>query len=80
MNKTTKNTAGVQGMVSLARGKNPSIGSYQEHFINENFDYAVRLSNGRVVVSAESAQDYEAMPSSITEEMIQRVADSFKSL
>ncbi|MBK7382373.1 MAG: hypothetical protein IPI81_03420 [Flavobacteriales bacterium] len=80
MNKTTEYTAGVRGMVSLATAKNPSIGIYQEHFINGNFDYAVRLSNGRVVVSAESAQDFEAQPSSITDEMIQRVADSFKSL
>lgn len=67
-------------MVSLATAKNSSIGIYQEHFINENFDYAVRLSNGRVLVSVESAQDFEAQPSSITDQMIQRVADSFKSL
>jgi hypothetical protein len=66
-------------MVSWAKDKNPKIGTYQEHFINEKFDYVVRLSNGRVVVSVEAAQDFEAQPSSITDQMIQRVADSFKS-
>lgn len=77
MQKTTNNTSGVMGVLGLARQLNPVIGSYQEHYINEGFGYTVKVSNGGVRMSVEIAQDYEAMPSSVTLERVKPVADSF---
>lgn len=79
MNKSTENTNGVTGIVSEAKILNPEIGNYKEHFINERFRYIVRLSNGRLEMSREIAQDYEIQSNSISKERIQRVADSFSN-
>lgn len=55
MIKTTKNSSGVMGITSLSRNLNSEIGSYQEHYINENFGYTVRLTNGAINMSSEIA-------------------------
>ena len=52
-------------VTSLARTLNPKIGDYQELFINEDFGFSIRLSNGSINISLEVAQDYEAQPSSV---------------
>jgi len=80
MNKTNEYTNGVIGVISLARTINPNIGSYQEHFINERFGFTIRLSNGRIEMSMEVAQDYEAQPSSVTADRVERVAKTFSIL
>lgn len=78
MTKTDEYQSGVVGVVSKAREINPAIGSYKEHFVNDAFRFAVRLSNGRVEMSIEVAQDFEAQPSSITHDRIAAVAASFR--
>lgn len=78
MTPTKENEKGVRAITDLARLQNQEIGFYQQHYINENFGYTVRLTNnGGIRVSQEIAQDYEVDPASITEEQIQRVANSY---
>ncbi len=77
MQKSTDYTNGVIGVVNLARKFNNEIGVYSEHFINENFQFIVRLSNGRLKMSTEIAQDYEAQPTSVTGDRVKAVADTF---
>ena len=77
MTKTTEYTDGVTGLIEKARRYNPQIGAYQEHFINEQFGFTARLSNGGIRIPRETAQDYEAMPSSINEERLKGIASTF---
>jgi len=78
MYKSNSHTNGVKGINYLARTINPEIGSYREHFINGDYDFRVKLSNGEIVMSIEIAQDYEARPSSVTFDRYQTVADTFR--
>ena len=79
MEKSTKYTAGVQGIISRARVYNAQIGNYLEYFVNENFKFSVKLTNkGAITMSVEIAQDQESAPNSITEDRIQAVANSFR--
>ena len=78
MKKTNSHTNGVLGIVFLAQSINPEIGSYQEHYINECFDFTVKLSNGTIIMTLEDAQDYEARPSSVTFDRYEKVAYTFK--
>jgi len=71
-------TNGVKGITYLAQTINPKIGSYQEHFINGNYDFTVKLSNGKIDMSIEIAQDYEAQPGSVTYDRYEIVADTFR--
>ena len=81
MTKTEEYKNGVIAITNLARTINPEIGFYQEHFINENFGFSVRLSNnGAISMSREIAQDFEAMPNSISQERIQNVAKTFRKI
>ena len=80
MEKSNEYRSGVMGVTSLARTMNPEIGSYQEHFINESFGFSVRLSNGAINMSREVAQDYEAQPSSVTPDRIEKVANTFRKI
>lgn len=80
MTKTTQYQSGVIAVTSLASTLNTEIGDYQEHFINENFGFSVRLSNGKRNMSLEVAQDYEAYPSSVTQDRIERVAMTFRKI
>lgn len=80
MTKTDEYRRGVMGVTTLARTMNPEIGSYQEHFINESFGFSVRLSNGAINMSREVAQDYEALPSSVTPDRIEKVANTFRKI
>lgn len=79
MKKTTTNTRGVIGILNEARVYNSAIGDYQEHFINERFGYTIRLSNGRIEMSREIADDYEVQPNSVSKDKIERVAQTFKN-
>lgn len=78
MQKTTEYQNAVTAIVSRASGINPKIGSYMEHFINESFNFTVRLDNGRVSISRELAQDYQATGGRIEQERIIHVANSYQ--
>lgn len=78
MEKTNEYQNGVIGVLNLARKVNQEIGAYEEHFINQNFIFTVKLSNGAVTMSKEVAQDFEASPNNITQERINRVVKTFR--
>jgi hypothetical protein len=80
MEKTNLNTRGVSALTSLARLTNPIIGTYQEHFINEDFGFTVRLSNGAIRMSKEVAEDYELQPSSVTQDRIDKIANTYRKI
>jgi len=81
MQKTNENTAGVIGVISLARDLNQKIGTYVEHYVNENFSYSVLLSNNCAIrMSQEIAYDYEIDPTCITPERIIAVVESFRKI
>ncbi|OXA85920.1 hypothetical protein [Flavobacterium hercynium] len=80
MQKTNKNRSGIQGILSRAKKYNSGIGTYKEHFFNDRFNYTIRLSNGRIEISMNVAQDQERMPASISEETVQDIANSFKEV
>lgn len=80
MTKTDQYKYGVIGVTSLVRTVNPEIGSYQEHYTNEDFGFSVRLSNGAINMSIEIAQDYEAQPSSVTSDRVERVANTYRKI
>jgi hypothetical protein len=79
MIKTTDYTIGVKRVISRARESNSEIGFYQEHFITENFRFIIRLSNGRLEMTIEVAQDCEAQPNRVTVDRIECVAKTFTS-
>lgn len=78
MHKSNSHTNGVKGITYLAGTINPEIGSYQEHFINDNYGFTVKLSNGEIDMSIDIAKDYEARPSSVTFDRYKTVADTFR--
>lgn len=79
MQKTNQYQSGVQGIIIRARQYNSNIGDYVEHFVDESFNFTVKLSNGRVNISSNTAQDQETMPTSISEERIKQIANNFQS-
>ena len=80
MTKTDKHRNGVIGIVNRARRFNPDIGIYQEHFYSDDFRFIVRLSNGRMKFPDEYAHDQETMPSSISDEIIEKIAKTFRNI
>lgn len=78
MKKTNSHTNGVLGIVFLAQSINQEIGFYQEHAINEYFNFTVKLSNGTINMTLEDAQDYEVRPISVTFDRIEKVAKTFQ--
>lgn len=78
MTKTNENKTRVNGILSRARKYNHEIGNYEEHFVDDNIRYTLKLTNGRIIIPIEMAQDQEAQPASISDERIKKVADTFK--
>lgn len=77
MTSTTEYARGVIAITDMAREINPTIGSYREHFIIENFGFIVQLSNGGLKIPRALAQDYEMLPWTIAKEKIKAVAESY---
>lgn len=77
MTKTTEQTRGVIAITELVREINPNIGTYEEHFSIENFEFIVRLSNGGIKIARELARDYEMDAGSIIRKAIEDVAASY---
>ena len=77
MTKTEENKSSVIKLIRLSKKFNENIGEYVEHYINQDFNYSVRLNNNTgVKVSRILAQDYEKMPNILTEEDLVRIANS----
>ena len=80
MKKTDVYTNAVKGVTHLAWTNNPEIGFYQEHYLNDRYDFSVMLTNGVIDMSIEVVQDYEARPSSVTSDRIDKVVKTFRKL
>ena len=80
MERTTKNKMGILSLINKAREYCNEIGDYEEHFVNERFDFTIKLNNGRLEISRTVAQDYEVQPGSISEVQIKIIAQSYKNI
>jgi hypothetical protein len=67
----------LRSVLLKAKIFNKNIGSYQRFVITENFDYAVLLSNGRILIKWEDLQDDER--DALTPERLKAIADRFTS-
>lgn len=56
---------------------NPHIGNYEKSILNDNFQYVVKLSNGRLIIPQETIHDYEQSPSFVTEAQLKFAASTF---
>lgn len=65
-------------ITDLARGCNNKIGNYIQHFETEEFDIVVQLSNGRLTMPITFVQDYKMLPSTLTDEKINKIAETFE--
>jgi hypothetical protein len=79
MTKTNKHTTGVLNILKRAQAYNSNIGSYIEHYIDNNLNFKVRLTNGQIEIPMTIAQDQEIMPKSIPNYKIKNIANSFTS-
>jgi hypothetical protein len=78
MKKTNNHLIGVVGVTVLARRINPNIGNYLEHFSTDDSHYAVHLSNnGIIIVSHDTAEDFETDDPDIFDVRIEEVANSY---
>lgn len=67
----------INSLLQKVRIFNKAIGAYEMFAITENFNYAVKLSNGKITIKIEDLQDDER--DALTPERLTAIADSFKS-
>ena len=67
----------ISSLLQKVKIFNKEIGSYQIFAITENFDYAVKLSNGRILFKLEELQDDER--DALTPERLTAIANRFIS-
>ena len=67
----------IKSLLQKVRIFNKDIGSYQIFAITDNFDYAVKLSNGRILLKIEELQDDER--EILTPERLTAIANRFVS-
>lgn len=70
------NEQNINALLQKLRIFNKAIGSYELFAINETFQYVVKLSNGRILLSLEDLQNDEK--DSLTPERLAQIANSFK--
>jgi hypothetical protein len=56
---------------------NSTIGDYERSVLNADFQYAVKLNNGRITLSQELVHDYEHSPAFVTEDQLKAIAVTF---
>lgn len=80
MTKTDRNKRGVMDVTHQVSLIDKNIGSYKEHFINEDFGYTVKLSNGVIRISRKIAEDYEVQKGIVTPERIKKIAETYQNI
>ncbi len=65
----------IESLLQKVKIFNKNIGTYQIFAITENFDYTIRLSNGRIVFRIEDLQDDEK--DILTPDQLQEIANRF---
>lgn len=77
MTETKEQLRAISELINKARIYNPNLGIYIKHYVNEDFDYTVELSNNYVVkISRILAKDYSVMPSILTDLDLKEIANS----
>jgi hypothetical protein len=79
MHPTNENQSGIRRVISRARVFNPEIGSYEKHFMGDDFRYHVKLSNGRIYITTMTASDQEHGDQYVSDELIRGTANTFIS-
>ncbi len=79
MIKSEQHSKGVIEVISRAKIYDATIGAYIEHFSDGRFLYTARLSNGRMEIPISLACDQEKKAADVSEERIQKAAESFQS-
>lgn len=64
-------------LIDRMRPYAPVLGSYDRSMLNLDFDYSVKLSNGRIDIAKKLLDDFEANPSYIPEERLKAAAGKF---
>jgi hypothetical protein len=64
-------------ILNRLREFNPAIGEYDRSIINSDFQYAVKLHNGRINLSQELVHDFEQSPGFVGEEQLKAAASVF---
>lgn len=67
----------IKSLLQKVKIFNKEIGSYEVFAITENFDYAVKLSNGRILLKLEELQDDER--NALTPDQLTAIANRFIS-
>ena len=69
--------APIMLLLNVLRQFNPEIGNYEKSILNDNSQYAVKLSNGRLLIPQETVHDIEQSPEFVSEEQLNYAASTF---
>lgn len=69
----------IMPLLDKLRRYNTEIGSYDKSVMNSNFNYSVKLSNGRIEIAEELVYDFENNPLTISEERYNAAAKKYES-
>jgi hypothetical protein len=64
-------------ILNRLREFNPAIGEYDRSILNNDFQYAVKLHNGRINLSQELVHDFEQSPGLVGDEQLKAAAAFF---
>jgi archaellum component FlaF (FlaF/FlaG flagellin family) len=67
----------ITGILDLLRPYAPGLGSYEKSIYTHDFDYSVKLSNGRIRLPEELIDDYERSSASLTIDRLKHTANRF---
>jgi hypothetical protein len=71
-----KKTA-IVPLIDKMRPYNPAFGSYERSMLNLDFNYSVKLSNGRIEIAKELIDDFESNPSYISVDRLKAASSKF---
>jgi hypothetical protein len=61
----------IEGVLALLRQRNTNIGEHVTHTLDaNNFNFAVKLTNGRIMVLLEATQDFPLVLESSMQSML----------
>lgn len=67
----------LTALIDQLKKYNKSIGSYEKSLMNADFNYAVKLTNGKIEITDELLSDFESDPFSIDKDRLRAAASFF---
>lgn len=67
----------ILSIIAKLKQFNSLIGNYEKSVLTEDFQYAVKLSNGRIFLAQELVHDYEQSPAFVSGEQLRAAATRF---